>query len=155
MSTLTVEHYDIQAALALQLIAELHDIASALYPEDGSSDVVPVLPHEVAAGRGAFLLARLDGEPAACGAVRLLDDGSVEIKRMYTRPTARRHGVAAVVLNALEAEARSLGASRIVLETGPRQPEAIALYHRAGFAVTLPFLDREEHPLSIFMGKDL
>jgi putative acetyltransferase len=63
--------------------------------------------------------------------------------------------VGAAVLAALEAEAHQLSVGRLVLETGPRQPAAIALYHRAGFAVTPPYGEHEESPLSVFMAKDL
>jgi GNAT superfamily N-acetyltransferase len=61
-------------------------------------------------------------------------------------------------LIALEAEARRLGAIRLVLETGPRQPEAIALYSRAGFSPIPLFGDylNSPHPeLSVCMAKDL
>jgi GNAT superfamily N-acetyltransferase len=58
----------------------------------------------------------------------------------------------------LETVARELGATRIVLETGPRQPEAIALYHRAGFA-DIPlfgdYLDSPHPELSVCMEKIL
>ena len=66
--------------------------------------------------------------------MRRIEPGVAEIKRMYVDPSARGRGVGRQILDALEAEARRLGARRIVLETGPRQPEAIALYARAGFA---------------------
>jgi GNAT superfamily N-acetyltransferase len=52
---------------------------------------------------------------------------------MYVRPAARGHGVGAAILRSLEGEAGRLGAVRVRLETGPRQPEAIALYERAGY----------------------
>jgi GNAT superfamily N-acetyltransferase len=74
---------------------------------------------------------------------------------MYVSPPARGAGVGRVVLAALEAEARALGLDRLVLETGIRQPEAIALYERAGFSRVGRFGDYEEHALSVFMGKDL
>src|SRR5690606_12365017 len=90
-------------------------------------------PDEVAPGRGAFLVAWLDGAPVGCGAVRRIDGDTAEIKRMYVAPTLRDRGIGRVLLAGLEAAARELGVRRLVLETGVRQHAAIALYARAGF----------------------
>ena len=68
----------------------------------------------------------------ACGGVALYD-GFAEVKRMYTRPTARRMGVATGVLRRLEREARTAGYSILRLETGRYQAEALAFYLREGF----------------------
>jgi GNAT superfamily N-acetyltransferase len=68
-----------------------------------------------------------------CGALRALGDGAAEVKRMYVVPAARGRGVARAVLAGLEAAARERGWSTLRLETGPRQPEAVGLYTRAGY----------------------
>lgn len=82
----------------------------------------------------AFLVARDDdGRPLGCGALRSLGEPVVEIKRMYVRPEARRSGVGAAILEALEGEAIRLGFKVVRLETGPLQPEAIGLYARSGY----------------------
>ncbi|MCI0334681.1 MAG: GNAT family N-acetyltransferase [Planctomycetes bacterium] len=77
---------------------------------------------------------------------------------MYVAPAARGRGVGRQIFIALEAEARRLGVRRLVLETGPRQPEAIALYARAGF-VQIPlygeYRDTPHPELSVCMAKDL
>lgn len=70
-----------------------------------------------------------------CGAFKPFAPDAVEIKRMYTAPSHRRRGLAARVLAELERWAASLGYARCVLETGEKQPEAIALYSRHGYAV--------------------
>lgn len=57
-----------------------------------------------------------------------------EIKRMYAAPAARGTGAAVALLRALEAEARSAGIRRLVLETGTAQPDAIRFYEREGYA---------------------
>lgn len=140
--------------VAQALIGELNAELSARYPEEGAThfrlDV-----EEVAGGRGAFLVAYLDGEPVACGAVRRNEEGAAEIKRMYTRPAARGQGVARALLEALEVEARALGAGRLVLETGERQHEAVALYRHAGFVEIPCFGEYADSPLSLCMGKEL
>ena len=79
------------------------------------------------------VLAMLDGEPAWCGAVKGFSAGEMEVKRMFTDPNARGRGVAFAVLAELEKWAAELGYSACVLETGWRQPEAVALYRKAGY----------------------
>ena len=75
-------------------------------------------------------------EPVGCGAFKEFEPGAVEIKRMYVAPAHRQQGVAQAVLAELEVWARELGYPAAVLETGRRQPEAIALYERQGYART-------------------
>jgi GNAT superfamily N-acetyltransferase len=74
---------------------------------------------------------------------------------MYVVPTARSGGVARRVLEHLEIEARRLGVARLVLETGTRNPDALALYHRAGYVEIPLFGEYMGSPLSVCMAKDL
>ena len=87
-----------------------------------------------------FVQARLGGTVVGCGGVAFYA-GFAEVKRMFTRPEARRQGVAMAVLRHLEAEARSAGYSVLRLETGIHQLEALALYERARFERCEPFGD--------------
>lgn len=81
-----------------------------------------------------FLVARdADGAAVACGALRVVDPDTVEIKRMFVRRAVRGTGLGRGILAALEAEAAALGAARVVLETGDKQQEAIGLYENAGY----------------------
>jgi GNAT superfamily N-acetyltransferase len=73
------------------------------------------------------------GTAVGCGALRALGDGAAEAKRVYVVPEARGRGVSKVLLAGLEDAARSRGWTVLRLETGPRQPEAIALYEGAGY----------------------
>src|SRR4029079_7952801 len=59
--------------------------------------------------------------------------GLVELKRMYVKPAERGNGFGKLILEALEEEARALGAARVVLENSVAQPESIGLYQRAGY----------------------
>jgi GNAT superfamily N-acetyltransferase len=79
---------------------------------------------------GVFLVVVDVGLTVAGGALRRLTSDTCEVKRMWTAPDHRRKGHASVVLDALEAEARTLGYSALRLETGPAQPEACSLYDR-------------------------
>lgn len=74
------------------------------------------------------------GKPISCGAIKEQAPGMMEVKRMYTAPEHRGKGVAALVLNELEKWAQELGCHTCVLETGRRQPEAIRLYEKSGYA---------------------
>ena len=149
---------------ATSLIAALNAELSARYPEPGATHF-RLDPGEVAPGAGVFLVARRRGRPVACGALRLLRDAAVarqlgprvgELKRMYVAPDARGKGVGRALLDRLEAEARSLGVTRLVLETGTRQAEALALYRRAGFTEIAPYGEyAASSATSICMAKDL
>jgi putative acetyltransferase len=78
-----------------------------------------------------------DGDrTVGCGAIKEFDSTTMEVKRMFTLADYRGRGVAQKVLMELEKWALELGYVRCVLETGKRQPEAIALYTRAGYQIT-------------------
>lgn len=123
---LHIRRAPLESQAAAALIAALNREISAIYPEDGATHF-RLDAREVEPGRGAFLVARLGGRACGCGAVRSLGPGTVEIKRMYVAPEARGRGIGTALLSALEAEARALGAVRLVLETGERQRNAVAL----------------------------
>ena len=74
-----------------------------------------------------------DTVPVACGAIKELDPSRMEVKRMYTVIEARGKGIASQVLSELEKWASEMGYKACVLETGKRQPDAIALYEKAGY----------------------
>ena len=71
--------------------------------------------------------------PVGCGAIKEFNPNSVEIKRMYTILDSRGFGIATKILIALEEWADELGYTACILETGKRQPEAIALYQKNGY----------------------
>jgi GNAT superfamily N-acetyltransferase len=142
------------SSAAERLILALNAELSALYPEPGANHF-RLDAAEVAPGCGAFLVAYQNGRPLACGAIRLLSPETAEVKRMYVEPESRRLRVGRRVLDALEGEARKLGARELVLETGERQTEAIALYSRAGFARVDAFGEYEKSPLSVCMRKTI
>jgi len=71
-----------------------------------------------------------------CGAIKAFSDEATEVKRMYVSPDGRNKGIATRVLRELEDWAREMGYAKCVLETGKRQPEAIALYEKNGYRRT-------------------
>jgi GNAT superfamily N-acetyltransferase len=121
----------------------------------GGRDAMEVDPGEVLPPRGLLLVAEVDGVPVGCGAWRVHAPGTVEVKRMYVAPAARRRGVADRVLAALESSARVAGHRRVVLNTGDRQPEALALYARAGYTPVAGYGVYADAPGAVFLGKAL
>ena len=71
----------------------------------------------------------------ACGAFKEFNKDCVEIKRMYVQPSFRGKGIASKTLVVLEEWAKELNYSYAVLETGLRQPEAIALYKKNNYTI--------------------
>ena len=145
---------ELSAPVVQQLISALNAELEARYPEEGAN-FFRLEPEEVAEGRGAFLVAYLADKPVGCGAVRMIEPGLAEIKRMYVDPTVRGRRVGRQIVVALEAHARQLGAKRIVLETGPRQPDAIAMYEHAGFSEIPLYGEYIGSQFSVCMAKDL
>jgi GNAT superfamily N-acetyltransferase len=121
----------------------------------GEGDGTPVDPAQFEPPAGAFLVAWLDGQPAGCGGWRTHPSGAAEIKRMYTVPSVRGRGVAMALLRALEESARDAGLKRVILETGHLQPEAIALYEKAGYVRIPNFGHYKNEPGVRSFGRDL
>ena len=83
---------------------------------------------------GVFLVLRDDdGRAVGCGGIARFDAARGEVKRMYVVPDARGRGLGRRLLEELEARARALGYTGLVLETGDRQPEALGLYESSGY----------------------
>jgi ribosomal protein S18 acetylase RimI-like enzyme len=107
------------------------DIAAALPLEE--ADLTPP--------RGLVLVARMDGQPVGCGAVKLAEPDIAEIKRMWVATAARGQGVGRRLLAELEARAVAAGKSIARLETNRSLVEAIALYQGRGYREVAPFND--------------
>jgi GNAT superfamily N-acetyltransferase len=121
----------------------------------GGRDAAVVDPGEFDPPSGLFLVAEIDGFAAGCGAWRRVQPGVAEVKRLYVDPGFRRRGLAQVVLDALEASAAHAGHRTVVLNTGDRQPEALALYARSGYGPVPGYGVYACVPGSVFLGKDL
>jgi putative acetyltransferase len=83
-----------------------------------------------------YAIVAYDGDlPMGCGAIKQYADDTMEMKRMYVLPEKRGHGIASSVLGELEIWAKELNYTRCILETGQKQPEAIALYKKEGYQI--------------------
>ena len=102
-----------------------------------------------------FFAAWADDALLGFGAVKELGDGTGEIKSMRTAAAGLRKGVGQAMLDHLIGHARSLGLSRLSLETGAMDffIPARALYAKNGFAECPPFGDYQPDPNSVFMTR--
>jgi GNAT superfamily N-acetyltransferase len=121
----------------------------------GGRDAARVDPAEFTPPLGLFLVAEVEGVPAGCGGWRSHGDGMVELKRMYVEPAFRRRGIAALLLEELERTAAAAGHWQLLLNSGDRQPEALALYARAGYTPVAGYGIYADSPEAVFLGKEL
>jgi GNAT superfamily N-acetyltransferase len=97
-----------------------------------------------------------DGDRAVgIGALRGIDAEHGEVKRMYVAPDYRGSGVSAQILRTLEADARSRGWTRLVLETGDTMIPAQRFYTRQGYLPIPLFGPYTGSDLSLCYGKEL
>ena len=137
---------------ARRLVGELDRLQTALYPaESNHLDPVETLERD----NVTFLAAFVAGEAVGCGAVKRMPGGYGEIKRMYVEPDARGRGAGRALVQALESALLAHGIDVARLETGARQPEALALYEQCGYVRRPPFGDYPDDPLSVFFEKRL
>ena len=115
-------------------------VAEALCFQNFDGEMV-ALPGEYAPPGGALLIAR-DGEaPAGCVALRRLDTGTGEMKRMYVRERYRGSGLGRRLATEVIEAAQRMGYTRVVLDTLPKLASAIALYRDLGFREIGPYLE--------------
>jgi GNAT superfamily N-acetyltransferase len=155
MSAVQIRRSALVSPEAVRLIAALNAELMATHPEPGSTHF-SLSGEQVTAGEGAFLIAWLDEVAVGCGAVRRLDASTAELKRMYVDPQVRGRGIARALVESLEREARALGATRVVLETGKRLAPAIRLYEDLGYVRIPLFGEYLSSPnTSVCFGKSL
>ncbi len=138
---------------ATRLIRELSADIIRRYAELGDDGSGSFSPSDVLVPRSAFLVARLEDQPVGCAALRPLDVEAAEVKRMYVAESARRKGVGRALLADLERMAGGFGYRILRLETGNRQPEAVALYESCGYRQIPAFGKYIGNPVSICYEK--
>jgi GNAT superfamily N-acetyltransferase len=156
---LRIEAVPYDGDAAARLVPDLYVDIAERYAGDGEDDdhdpATEVSADDFTPPLGVFLVAFLGEEPVGCAGIHRFDEGVAELKRMYVVPAARGRGVARALLRGLEAAAAELGFRRVRLETGLRQPEAMALYGSAGYGVIEPYGYYRESPLSVCYEKTL
>ena len=150
MSALRFEVCDPEVVPASELLAAMRAELNDVYESFSRLDNPPLHPEELRAPGGAYLVGYERDEAVAGGGVRRLTAEVGEVKRMYVRPAFRSRGVAAALLEALEATASSLGYRAVRLDTGPKQVHARRLYRAAGYVEVPPYND---NPFACFWGE--
>ena len=146
---------DPREASSAALIAELGAFIAALYPEDADEAPSPWTVDDLARD-GAFVMARVGGAAAGCGGLAVIaEPGAREVVRMYVRPGYRGGRIAERLLAELERLARELGVQVLMLRCGPRQPDALKVYARNGYAPRPAFAYHREHATNLFYEKRL
>jgi GNAT superfamily N-acetyltransferase len=128
----------------------------------GGPDDSPLTDEELTPPTGLFLLARLDDEPVGMAGWRRIapvdalgGERPAEVRRMYTRPSARHRGVARTLLHELERTAATHGADVMVLSTGRVQADAVAFYRAHGYTDIPPFGHWAASPGIVCLGRRL
>ena len=134
----------------VRMVAEVQAEYVVLY---GGPDEAAVDPDEFVPPRGLLMVGLLDGEPVAMGGWRRMSDTVAEIKRMYVSKPARRRGYSRRMLAEIERTAAEAGIAELILNTGPEQPEAVALYEQSGYTPIAGFGHYADHPHALFYGK--
>ena len=155
MGAIDIRRSTLASPDGVHLIAALNAELTVTFPEPGATHFA-LASAEVEASDGAFVIAYLDEVAVGCGAVRRLDGATAELKRMYGDPSVRGRGIGRALVEALEREARLLGVTKVVLETGTRLAPAIKLYEAMGYVRIPLFGEYVSSPnTSLCFGKSL
>jgi GNAT superfamily N-acetyltransferase len=147
---LRIETVPSDEAPATALVAAMVDEVSGMYGRIDVPGAPTATPEDFSPPGGAFVVVFDDGRAVAGGGLKRLDGEACEIKRMYVVPEARGRGLARVLLEALEDEARRLGYRIARLDTGAQQPAAQGMYERAGYQ---PIGNFNANPFASFWGE--
>ncbi|TWP46118.1 GNAT family N-acetyltransferase [Lentzea tibetensis] len=161
--TWTAALADVASDEALALLREFYiDVSDRYYQHHFGRDSTPEEIEEGLAGSpsdhlapptGVFLIGRYHGTADACAGLKIVDDSTVELTRMFVRHARRRTGGGAFMLAAVDSAARDLGASQIILDTRLDLVEARELYLKHGYVEVPAFTDRQY--AEVFYSKDL
>jgi GNAT superfamily N-acetyltransferase len=132
-------------------------IVESYFDPEAFSEELANLPGEFAEPRGRLLVAHDEARIAGCVALRDLGDGVCEMKRMFVYPEFHGRGVGQLLGRAIVGEAKAIGYRKMMLDTGPAQREAQALYHKLGFVDVEPYYELSEELRNwlVFMELDL
>lgn len=152
MSEIKIRLADFDDPDVQSLVAEnLRDLSERY---GGTGDDTPISGKDFTPPEGAFFVAELGGRLIGSAGWRR-HGPDAELKRMFTLAAARGRGVARRMLATIEESARVAGCTRVILETGDKQPEAIALYESAGYVRIEDFGFYRGHEGVLSYGKAL
>jgi putative acetyltransferase len=149
-----IEAVDPRSQEAAELISALSaELARRYdYMEDGSGGF---RPEDALGPRGAFVVGHVGGRAVACGAIRPLEEGVAELKRVFVKVEFRGRGYSKAIVNELERQAQRRAYRVMRLETGVRQPEAVSLYESLGYHRIPNYGEYRDSGLSVCFEKKL
>jgi ribosomal protein S18 acetylase RimI-like enzyme len=112
------------------------------------------LPGKYARPTGRLILARDAQQAAGCVALRKLDDGICEMKRLFVRPAWRRKGLGSALVEQILSHARQIGYRSMRLDTLASLTPAISLYESFGFR-QIPAYYENPSEKAVFMELEL
>jgi GNAT superfamily N-acetyltransferase len=131
--TVTFRDEPFDGAPARTLLEQFEEEVAVRYPGWRPTAAPSASPEDFMPPQGRFVVAYERGEPVACAGLKRFDDRAVEVKRLFVAAGARGCGVARALLGHLEQAAAEAGYLAVRLDTGNRQPEALALFRSAGY----------------------
>jgi ribosomal protein S18 acetylase RimI-like enzyme len=146
--SLRIANLDPQGEAALSLLREAAAEVRPLYAT-AAAEGASTLGNPPLGPRDVYVAAMLNDRAVACGSIRELDGISGQIRRLYVHRDFRRRHVGHALLAYLVSEARRLGYQRLCLETGNKQPAAMALYEGFGFRRIAAFGEYASDPTSV------
>jgi DNA-binding MarR family transcriptional regulator/GNAT superfamily N-acetyltransferase len=139
-SSIRIERVDPAAPEARRCVAQyFHELDRRFEQGFDPEQSIAADDAELVPPSGAFLVATVEGDPVACGAVKTIAQGVGSLKRMWVAESSRGLGLGRRMLSALEEEARALGLGTLRLETNRALTEAIVLFCGAGYVEVPPF----------------
>lgn len=150
--SLTFSMVQPDSEIATAFVRELDEDLLKRYPGQW---IHTLHPEDLVNPKVVFVVGYSDQEPVACGALRPLESGIAEVKRMFVRPAFRRRGYSRQILEFLEATALSSEYHTLRLETGREQPEAVGLYQSSGYYAIPCFGEYIGNPFSLCFEKSL
>ena len=150
MQPRSVVHLQAETLEQISIARDLfQEYASALAIElgidleyQGFAAELAALPAPYEPPRGALFIAYVDSAVAGCVALRPLNDGTAEMKRLYVRPSYRSSGLGHYLVDAAIDAARQTGFPTLRLDTLASMTSAQALYRKLGFIETAPYNDK-------------
>ena len=134
MIPISVDAESVDTNGALAIVHAASDELQQRYGGDGDNKHLDV--DDLRPPRGLFIVARRERQLVGGVGLRAIADPTLryaEVKRLWVRPDVRREGIGLVLMHEIERHAKELGYETLYLETGPAQPEALALYRSHGW----------------------
>lgn len=117
------------------------ELIERYFDEAALNEELDSLPGKYAPPKGRLLLALWDRQPAGCVALRDLEGGACEMKRMFVYPEQRGRGIGKALGRRIVEDAREIGYKTMLLDTSIRQTEAQTLYQSLGFEIVQPYYE--------------